>query len=72
MDEEGKEDVYKMQIQELYKFKHKKVKDNIVEKVLVRLEGRAKKPACSPLTDILAVLIHTASGRACPLVPIFP
>jgi hypothetical protein len=34
MDEEGKEDVYKMQIQELYKFKHKKVKDNIVEKYL--------------------------------------
>lgn len=32
MDEEGTEDVYKRQIQELYKFKHKKVKDKIVEK----------------------------------------
>jgi hypothetical protein len=32
VDEEGTEDIYKRQIQDLYKFNHKKVKDELVEK----------------------------------------
>jgi len=72
MDEEGKEDVYKMQIQELYKFKHKKVKDNIVEKYWFDWKAERNSLPAHLSQVSLQHSFMPRVGELCPLVPIFP
>jgi hypothetical protein len=72
MDEEGTEDIYKKQIQELYKFKHKKVKDELVEKY--SFDWKAERKSLPPHLSQIS-LQHSFIPRVGELVlwcPYFP